>query len=373
MEYRKLGADNFAPSLLGFGCMRFALNPDNSINFEQTEKLLDHAYQNGINYFDTAYPYHNGESEVVVGKILKKYPRDSYFLATKLPCWLVKEENDVYKYFFEQLEKLQTDHIDYYLIHALNKERWDNIKKSNALRALEKLKKEKKILKLGFSFHDDYEVFEQIHHEYDFDFCQIQLNYLDTNYQAGAKGLKLCQEKKIPVMIMEPLRGGNLANVPLEIANEFNKIHSDWSASRWAFQYLIDFDNIQTILSGMNSFDQLNDNLNTFNNCRKLNDSERATIEVVANMFAKRIMVNCTGCNYCMPCSRGVDIPANFAIYNHIYKFDDLEGGRKKYLKLVDEQKASSCVNCKACINKCPQHIQINTKLKDFVDLINKK
>lgn len=214
MEYRKMENLGISTSLLGFGCMRFPTNADGSINEEDALAMIDRAYQSGVTYFDTAYPYHDGKSEVVTGKALARYPRDSYYLATKLPVWSVKTIGDVERIFQEQLQRLQKAYVDFYLMHALNGERWKVVKALDILGYCEKLRAEGKIKYIGFSFHDDYEAFEEIITAYKWDFCQIQLNYMDKDTQATLKGLALAEKLGIPVVVMEPVKGGSLAKLP---------------------------------------------------------------------------------------------------------------------------------------------------------------
>ena len=236
MEYRVMEKINAKTSLLGFGCMRFPLNQDGSINEEETFEMFDQAYHAGVNYFDTAYPYHNGASEPVTGRALARYPRESFYLATKLPIWAVKSIDDVKRIFAEQLERLNMEYVDFYLMHALNKERWETIKKLGILDYCEELRKEGKLRYLGFSFHDDYEVFQEIITSYKWDFCQIQLNYMDKDTQATTKGVELAESLGVPRVIMEPVKGGSLANLPEDITERFKEVRPDASTASWALR-----------------------------------------------------------------------------------------------------------------------------------------
>ncbi|MCF0133859.1 MAG: aldo/keto reductase, partial [Blautia sp.] len=244
-------------SNLGFGCMRFPTTEDGVIDRMQAEAMLDEAMANGVTYYDTAYPYHNGESEIVVGEILNKYERSSYYLATKLPIWSVEKQEDVRKYLEEQLAKLQKDYIDFYLIHAMNRERLETVKKCNVLEELVKLREEGKIRYIGFSFHDEYAAFEEIINHFDWDFCQIQYNYMDTDEQAGDKGIRLAEEKGIPMVIMEPVRGGSLAKFSEDIESIFKTARPDKSIASWAFRWVAGHSNCKVILSGMSSQEQV--------------------------------------------------------------------------------------------------------------------
>ena len=270
--------------MLGFGCMRFPTNADGSIDEEEALAMIDRAYRAGVTYFDTAYPYHGGMSEVVTGKALARYPRDSYYLATKLPLWSVKTIADVERIFSEQLERLQKDHVDFYLMHALGKDRWRFAKELDVLGYCERLRAEGKIRYLGFSFHDDYEAFEEIITSYKWDFCQIQLNYMDKDTQATLKGVELAEKLGIPIVVMEPVKGGSLANLPSEGINElFQKMRPGATASSWALRYAGSFDNVKVVLSGMSTMEQVEDNLSTFAGFEPLSDEEQAVIEKVSD------------------------------------------------------------------------------------------
>lgn len=360
MEKRTINQIN--ASLLGFGCMRFPLNEDNKINREETFKMLDKAYESGITYYDTAYPYHEGESEIVLGEWAKTKPRESLLLVTKSPMWEVNSVDDFYRIFEEQLNKLQTDYIDLYLLHALGKESWQKVKDLHLLDHMTKLKESGKILNVGFSFHDDYEVFEEIVKAYPWDFCQIQYNYMDVNYQAGDKGYKLCEEFKIPMVIMEPIKGGQLAKIPEELMSDLKKFAPDRSDASWALRWVASHPNVLTVLSGMSTMEQVEDNIHTFTHFKALTDEENKAINQLRENLEKRIQVLCTGCEYCMPCPFGVNIPRNFALWNRASMYDKHEEMKKRYEKM--EAKASLCKDCGKCETVCPQHLPIREHLK---------
>ena len=365
MEKRKLEKLGVETSLLGYGCMRFPMTADGKIDEAEAEKLLDTALAAGINYIDTAWPYHNGESEPFVGKVLSKYPRDSYYLATKLPVWLVKSLDEVDTYLEKQLERLRTDHIDFYLMHSLDKEDWDRMVEMGTVKRLEELKAEGKIRYLGFSFHDKYEVFEEILNYRDWDFCQIQLNYMDTDIQAGLKGYELTAKKNIPLVIMEPVKGGSLANFSDDINAKFKAMDKDASIASWAFRWVGSHSNAKVILSGMSSEEQVEDNLKTFSNFKPLDEAEEKMISEIVSDLQGRVQNGCTGCRYCMPCPAGVNIPQNFALWNkyHIYgTYDHVKNAWEKDLK--DEEKAKCCVKCGKCEKVCPQHLSIRRDLE---------
>ena len=379
MEKRAMEKLGIETSLLGFGCMRFPMMADGKIDEAEAERMLDQAYAAGVNYYDTAYPYHNGESERVVGRVMKKYDRSSFFLATKLPCWLIKNTDDIERIFKEQLEKFQTDYIDFYLMHALNKDSFQKMVDIGCVEKLEQLKAEGKIRYLGFSFHDKYEAFERIINYRDWDFCQIQLNYMDAGereefQQAGMKGYHLTEEKNIPLIIMEPVRGGSLAAFPEDITEVFHGLNPDASIASYALRWVGSLPNVKVILSGMSTMEQLTDNLKTFDKFEPLSEKETETIDKVVAMINSRMQNGCTACRYCMPCPAGVDIPRNFRIWNlyHMYgnynavKWDWEDG-------LGEEHKAKNCIKCGKCEKACPQKLSIRADLERVQADLDKK
>ncbi len=365
MEYREMEKMGIRTSLLGFGCMRFPTNTDGSINEEETLDMIDKAYQSGVTYFDTAYPYHGGKSEEVTGRALARYPRDSYYLATKLPIWEVKSVADAERIFQEQLKRLQKDYVDFYLMHALNAGSWKTIKELDLLGYCEKLRAEGKIKYLGFSFHDEYAVFEEILTAYPWDFCQIQLNYMDKDTQATLKGVELAKKLKIPMIIMEPIKGGSLAKLPYDGIDElFKKALPEASTSSWALRYAGSFDNVKVVLSGMSTMAQVEDNLDTFAHFEPLNETEQRIIEQVADALNKRVQNGCTGCRYCMPCPAGVDIPRCFGIWNRYHIYENVNETKWSWTHNIEaEKKASNCIKCGKCEQACPQHIAIREDL----------
>ena len=365
MEYRVMKNIDAKTSLLGFGCMRFPLNEDGSIHEEEAFAMLDKAYQAGVNYFDTAYPYHGGASEPVVGRALARYPRESFYLATKLPIWDVKTIDDVKRIFFEQLERLNMEYVDFYLMHALNKERWELIKKLDILEYCEELRKAGKIRYLGFSFHDDYEVFEEIITNYKWDFCQIQLNYMDKDTQATTKGVEFAESLGIPMVIMEPVKGGSLAYLPDDITTMFREARPDDSTAAWALRYVGSFDNVKVILSGMSDMNQVEDNLKTFTNFEVLSDKEQKIVEKVANALNSRVQNGCTACKYCMPCPLGVNIPGSFQIWNEYHIYNNVNDTVRRWKNdIPEEAKPKNCIKCGKCEQVCPQKIHIRENLE---------
>lgn len=379
MEKRKMEKLGIETSLLGFGCMRFPVTAGGKIDESLAEKMMDQAIAAGVNYIDTAYPYHGGESETFVGKVLKKYDRNSFYLATKLPCWKVNKIEDVDTIFQEQLGKLQTEYIDFYLLHALDKERFHKMVELGTVKKLEELKAQGKIKYLGFSFHDSYDVFEEIVNYRDWDFCQIQLNYMDANereefQQAGMKGYRLTEEKGIPLVIMEPVKGGSLAAFPEDITAKYRALDPEASVASFALRWVGSLPNVKVILSGMSTMEQVEDNLKTFSDFKPLSEKERQTIDEVVALINSRIQNGCTGCSYCMPCPAGVDIPRNFRIWNvyHMYRNYNMVKDRWEN-GLAEENKAKNCIKCGKCEKVCPQKLSIREDLERVQADLDKK
>ena len=365
MEKRKMEKLGIETSLLGFGCMRFPVTKDGKIDEAEAERMLDRAYAAGVNYFDTAYPYHGGESELVVGKVMKKYDRGSFYLATKLPCWEVKKLEDVDRLFNEQLKKLQTEYIDFYLMHALNRDRFREMAELGCVERLEQLKAEGRIKYLGFSFHDGYSAFENIINYRDWDFCQIQLNYMDANEQAGLKGYKLAEEKQVPLVIMEPVKGGSLAAFPEDITQMYHELNPAASMASFALRWVGSLPGVKVVLSGMSTMEQVEDNLKTFGEFKALSEKEKDTVDKVVALINSRVQNGCTGCGYCMPCPAGVEIPRNFRTWNtyHMYRnYNMVKGEWEKHLG--EEHKAKNCIKCGKCEQVCPQKLSIRADLE---------
>ena len=374
MEKRNLGKLGIDVSLLGFGCMRFPTTKEGKIDEVEAEKMLDYAISKGVNYIDTAYPYHNGESEPFVGKVLKKYPRDSFYLATKLPVWAVNTLEDVDRIFEEQLQRLQTDHVDFYLMHAMNRGSWEKMVSIGCVEHLEKKKAAGQIKYLGFSFHDGYEAFEEILNYRDWDFAQIQLNYMDTEEQAGMKGYELAAEKNIPLVIMEPVKGGSLAAFADDIMDKYHALDPEASAASFALRFVGTLPNILTVLSGMSTMDQVEDNLRTFTDFKPLRDKEQEVIRDVVALLRSRVQNGCTGCRYCMPCPAGVNIPGCFGAWNTYHMYQNYNVVRWKWEQEIGEtQQAKNCIQCGKCEKACPQHLSIREDLKKAQADLDKK
>lgn len=364
MEKRHLDQLGIDVSLLGFGCMRFPTK-DGKIDEEQVEQMIDSAYQRGVNYYDTAYPYHNGESEPVVGRILDRYDRNSYYLATKLPVWLVNTLDDAKRLFEEQLTRLHKDYVDFYLLHALNIERFRQMRDLGVIEYCEELKRQGKIKYLGFSFHDSYEAFEEIITYRDWDFCQIQYNYFDRDEQAGDKGYALAERLGIPMVIMEPLKGGNLCNFSEDINEILHEARPNVSIASFGLRWVASHPNVKVILSGMSSPEQVEDNLNTFCNYVPLTKEEDAAIEKAVGIIRSRVQNGCTGCRYCMPCPAGVDIPHNFSVWNTYHMFQSYGTVKWDWEQNMMQPncRAELCKKCGLCETKCPQKISIREDL----------
>jgi len=357
------------PSVLGFGCMRFPTKEDGSIDYEKSMEMIDYAYNNGVTYFDTAYPYHNGESEIFIGHALKKYPRESFYLADKMPTWHVKSLEDVKRIFNEQLKKTQVEYFDYYLLHALNKDTYVNYRIPGVMDYLYDLKKKGIIRHLGFSFHDSPEVLKDILEEFEFDFVQIQLNYLDWDYQKASEQYQIIKDYNLPIVIMEPVRGGTLADLGSDCNNILKGFNNDASIASWAIRYAMDKEQVMTVLSGMSTFEQVMDNINTASPFIPFNNEEKLVLDKTLKQFLDSRIIPCTGCRYCMDCPMGVDIPLNFKQYNN-YRISKREKGFIKWF-IESDKNASLCVGCNKCVSKCPQHIDIPNRFKDILEFIN--
>ena len=374
MEKRKMEKLGIETSLLGFGCMRFPVLENGEINEPEAERMLDKAIAEGVNYIDTAYPYHEGKSEIVTGKILKKYDRDSFYLATKLPLWQINSLEDVDRIFGEQLTKLQTDHVDFYLMHAMNKERWDAMRKLGVVERLEQIKAEGRIRYLGFSFHDSYEAFEEIINAREWEFCQIQLNYMDVEEQAGLKGYELAASKNVPVIVMEPVKGGSLAAFAEDIMEKFRAADAQASAASFALRWVGSLPGVKVILSGMSTMGQVEDNLKTFGCFKPLSGEEQKMMKEVRDTLKSRVQNGCTACRYCMPCPAGVDIPGCFGVWNTYHMYQNYNMVKRRWENELGEQKqAKNCVKCGKCEQACPQKLSIRKDLERAQADLDKK
>ena len=375
MLYRRFGKTNEMVSNLGFGCMRFPLLPGGDprkIDEEKSMEMVRYAIDQGVNYIDTAFPYHGdgmdnpGASEPFVAKILRDGYREKVKLATKLPTWLIETREDMDKYLNLQLERLETDVIDFYLVHGLREERWEKVKSLGIGEFLDSAIEDGRIKYAGFSYHDKAEYFNEIIDYYDWSFTQIQFNYLDENFQAGLDGLNYAHEKGLGVVIMEPLRGGRLAEeLSDDILSVFDRSETKRTPAEWALEWIWNHEQVSVVLSGMSNMEQTIENVITANRSKinSLTKEELNIVEEAKKTFESKVKVNCTTCGYCMPCPTGVDIPKNFSLYNNYHVF----GKENGYDKLSAESMASNCIECGQCEVHCPQSIEIINELKNVV------
>ena len=365
MQYRKFGKLDWQTSALGFGCMRLPMLKDDTskVDVPESIRMIRWAIDQGVNYIDTAYPYLGGQSEIIVGQALQDGYREKVMLATKSPVWKIEKPKDFHTLLDEQLTKLQTDHIDFYLLHALDKSRWDILMEQNIFAEAEKARAAGKIRHLGFSMHDSYEAFLEMVDGYDkWDFCQIQYNYSDENYQAGVRGLKYAAAKGLAVVIMEPLLGGKLVNPPEPVQAIWDEAETTRSAAEWGLQWLWNQPEVSVVLSGMSAMSHVEDNVFAANRSGigTLTDAEMVLYERVRKTYDDLIAIPCTKCEYCMPCPNGVDIPGNFAIYNEGLMYNTADQARRRYGHKEAGSRASDCIACRICEDKCPQHIIIS-------------
>ena len=368
MNYRKDRNGNDI-SMLGFGCMRFT-KKGNAIDIDKAEREILAAFNAGVNYYDTAYIYPG--SEVCIGEIFERNGmRDKIKIATKLPQYLINKPGAIDRYFDEQKKRLRTDYIDYYLMHMLTDiVAWENLKKNGIEEWIRSKKESGEIRNIGFSFHGNTEMFLKILDAYDWDFCQIQYNYLDDVSQAGVKGLKAAAEKGIPVIIMEPLRGGKLVSMlPRKAKELIAKDPKKRTAAELAFRWLYDQPEVTCVLSGMNSVEMVEENCRVASSARagEFDEADFEMIEKIRGYIRENVKVGCTGCGYCMPCPKGVDIPSTFYFYNEMYT-EGKNSARFNYAQVVGIRKeaafASQCIECGKCEQHCPQHLAIREELK---------
>jgi predicted aldo/keto reductase-like oxidoreductase len=377
MLYRKIGGTGIEVSVLGFGCMRLLmvgstdpmdiLSTDSRIDEAEAQKMIDRALELGINYFDTAYGYHNGQSEPFVGRALSEV-RDEVYIATKLPIWLIEKPEDCLRIFNEQLTRLQTDHIDFYLMHGLNARNWKKIQNMDIMSFVDDILSEGKVKFVGFSFHDNVKVFKEIADGFNWSFCQIQYNYYDENYQAGREGLEYAAAKGMGIIVMEPLRGGKLTNnLPPDIQKMFDAAEPKRSPAESGLRWVWNHPEVSTTLSGMSNMDQLVENARIANNAEmnSLSTEELEFIGQIKEKLKELMKIDCTACAYCMPCPNGVDIPTNFSIYNDIFLFGDDRMSKMRYNRfMAPEVTAANCAECGDCEEVCPQQIPVSKELK---------
>jgi predicted aldo/keto reductase-like oxidoreductase len=365
MKFRKFKNIDFEVSALGFGCMRLPTMANKAdIDEPLAIKMIRYAIDRGVNYVDTAYPYHGGKSEIVVGKALHDGYREKIKLATKMPIWDVEKHSDFDRFFNEQLQKLQTDHIDFYLIHNLKREWWHKMRKLGIQEWSEKSIADGRIGYIGFSFHDTYEVFKEIIDSYDgWTFCQIQYNYMNEEIQAGTRGLEYASERGISVIVMEPLLGGNLVHPPKRILAILENAGKKRTTADLALQWLWNKPEVTLVLSGMSTMEQVKQNIESacVSGVGILTQDEIDLIARIQKKYEELNPIPCTKCGYCMPCPNGVDIPRNFTLYNEAVALNQFELNRNLYTQILPlEERAGACVQCKTCEEKCPQSIIIS-------------
>ena len=365
LQYRKFGKLDWEGSALGFGVMRLPLTDDNPAHIDEPEsiRMIRYAIDHGVNYLDMAYQYHFGQSEPLLGRALRDGYREKIKLATRVAPWLIESSMDFNWYLNEQLERLQTDKIDFYLLASLNEEYWPKLKKLEALRWAEGAMADGRIGYLGFSFHDEFEVFKKIVDAYDnWTFCQIQYNYMDVDYQAGTQGLKYAADKGLAVVVMEPLRGGFLSKeAPEPVAKVWGSASSGHSPVERALQWVWNHPEVSVVLSGMSTMEQVIENVTFADRSRPdtLTKDELAMIDRVRETYRQLSPVPCTACGYCLPCSSGVEIPRILEFYNDAIMYDNAPRGQSFYSELNEKQCADRCNECGECVEVCPQGIQI--------------
>lgn len=389
MQYRKMGSIDWEVSALGFGAMRLPTKRIlHRVDWEKSIELIKYGIEKGINYIDTGWLYGFGASEKVIGEALKDGYREKVFLVTKLPMFLVRKLEDFDKYLNQQLEKLQTDYLDAYFFHALSRKQFKKVKEFNLIEKMEEAKENGIIKHIGFSFHDTLPVFKEIIDYYNWDLAQIQYNYMDSAIQATHEGLAYAQEKGIAVVIMEPIKGGKLAKPPIEAIDIMKKASNQRTPVDWALQYVWNQPEVAVVLSGMGSKKMVDENVESASNSgiNSLSEEDNKIITALAEIYRKNILVQCTACNYCMPCPSGVNIPENFAVLNNVAYTG--KGGmmtyliKRKYKKLVRSRKkvnkehpngnASLCIKCGECLEKCPQQINIPEELEKVDAILGK-
>lgn len=363
MQFRDSGRLGKRVSALGFGAMRLPHEEGDTskINQKESIEMIRYAIDEGVNYIDTAWPYHQGESEPFLKEALAQGYREKVLLATKMPSWLIEKEEDMDKYLQNQLQRLNTEEIDIYLLHSLNREKWEKLEGLHVISWLEKKKREGYIKDFGFSFHDSFPVFKEIVDSYPWSICQIQYNYVDREFQAGEAGLKYAAEREIAVVIMEPLRGGSLASLPPNLLSILNRGEKKRSPADWALQWLWHQREVALVLSGMSTLEQVKENIESAKNSDplSLSQEELKRIEEVSRAYRDLAPTGCTGCNYCQPCPEGVMIPHMFSFYNESHIYDSYEKTKKEYESFPERVRSDKCTACGSCVEECPQDLPI--------------
>lgn len=372
MLYRMMNKAKRKCSILGFGCMRLPQTPDFHIDEPNAAEMVRYAIDRGVNYLDTAYTYHCGESESFLGRALVGGYRDKVSIATKLPASSVAVRKDMDRILDEQLRRLCTDHIDFYLLHGLNRASWQHLDGLDVTGFLDRAIADGRIGHAGFSFHDRIDVFKEIAGAYDWTLCQVQYNYMDEHNEAGTEGIEYAAKRGLGIVIMEPLRGGLLARESAESTKAWASSGISRTPAEWAFRWLWNRPEITVVLSGMSTFVQVKDNLKYANHgkANSLTKEELAAYEPVKEMYRSRMKVPCTRCGYCIPCPGGIDIPECFSLYNDAFMYRDTSGAGDRYASLAEHRRdASSCQDCGVCESLCPQQLPIRKHLRDVAAL----
>ncbi|MBE0430777.1 MAG: aldo/keto reductase [Dehalococcoidia bacterium] len=375
MQYRKFGRLDWEASILGFGVMRLPVigNDPGNIDEPQATRMIRYALDHGVNYVDTAYPYHAGRSEVITGNILKQGYREKVKVATKLPVWLVEDYDGFDRYLDEQLERLQLEKVDFYLLHGLNNKNWPRMRDLGVIRWAEGAMAAGRFDHLAFSFHDDFDSFKQIVDDYDnWTFAQVQYNYMDEEYQAGRRGVEYAAGKGLAVVVMEPVRGGRLAGAPGPVAEVWDSAAQKRSPAEWALLWVWDQPEVSVVLSGMSTMEQVVENVALAGRARPgmLTPEELAVIDQAREAYKGLAPIPCTTCGYCMPCSSGVEVPRILKMYNDAIMYNNPRPARFGYRGLDEEQRADRCTQCGECVEACPQGIDIPAWLEKAHELL---
>lgn len=368
MEYRINKKTSEKVSLLGMGCMRFPLTSEKTEDIDQVQvqQMVDYAYENGINYFDTAYPYHGGKSEASIGKALAKYPRESFYLADKMPIWKVEKPEELDIVLSEQLQRTGVSYFDYYLFHAVDKTRFEKVKELDMYNWAMKKKSEGVLKNVGFSFHDAPSVLRDICTTYKWDFVQLQINYLDWDLGTASELYEIANEFDLQIVVMEPVRGGALASLGSTVDEIFKKADSDASVASWAIRYVASLPSVLSVLSGMSNFAQVQDNIKTMTNFIAMSEQELNVVENALDEYKKAKTIPCTGCRYCMDCPFGVQIPEIFTIHNDGALMHGAKYFETQMQSMPEIARPTSCVACGACAEVCPQKIDIPSLMQGF-------
>jgi predicted aldo/keto reductase-like oxidoreductase len=370
MQYRKFGKCGFNVSALGFGIMRMPVidKDDGRIDEEKSIELIRYAIDNGVNYLDTAYFYHRGGSETLIAKALKDGYRDKVRVATKMPTRKINEYSEFERIFNEQLARLETDSFDFYLLHHVNRDSWDKYYNMGILKFLDKKISEGKIKHVGFSYHDNFELFKEIIDIYGWDFVQIQYNYVDEYNQAGKRGLEYAASKGLGIVVMEPLRGGELAEIPpREVAKIWEKAHIERTPAEWSLRWIWNHPEVSVLLSGMNTIEQIKENIRVAEDSYpdSMLNEELKLVKEAKEQYEKTRKIGCTGCLYCVPCSVWIRVPDIFSIYNKYHIGGDLETYKILYREATKWRSPADCTQCQKCEKRCPQRLPIRELLKE--------